>query len=603
MPISSGVTGLSSGEGGWAHDHALVRACRRARRLAIRCWASELGDSLHGVQALRRRRDGAWPPLRFVPARWSWVGGLVRGTLLPLLLPVHSRALTHPQSLIGASAPNLLVDIFAAASTSKAGQWKPRKKARQFRWQAVVWLIWMKRRRKYVGCSIERGGGYLRLCYRWQNKRLALTKRMPDTPENHARLDKLAGVVAAAIKAGKDPRVLLQEATPSNAKDYPTTITVADYFEKWIADKVPPLVRKAQARDYRRHIKGYVLQDLGQVPIAELSPRDILGLREQLVLQRGLSMKYAKNIIAGSFRAMVRDAREIDGLLNHDPFEAVRWQRIPVPPPDPFELDERSRILRWFRQKRFGFHCGRAVDGPRLRMHPHFYGYVHLLLGTGIRPSEASGLRWGDVDLEARVLRVCHSRHLYEDEAPKTGQAVRTVELLPETVGVLRALRPLRVTPNTYVFLSTTRCPIEPKSFSDHWYACLRALGIRVRGLYATKDTYISTALTDGVNIAWLEAQTGVRYETMRRHYGKWMRAGGGGEVIKLGKLDPGLDPEEPEDSEVVDFTEGEECEEGDLNPDSSQGKPTQFQPPDGQKGPNKAQSVTAREHRRRRRR
>ena len=250
MPISSGVTGLSSGEGGWAHDHALVRACRRARRLAIRCWASELGDSLHGVQALRRRRDGAWPPLRFVPARWSWVGGLVRGTLLPLLLPVHSRALTHPQSLIGASAPNLLVDIFAAASTSKAGQWKPWKKARQFRWQAVVWLIWMKRRRKYVGCSIERGGGYLRLCYRWQNKRLALTKRMPDTPENHARLDKLAGVVAAAIKAGKDPRVLLQEATPSNAKDYPTTITVADYFEKWIADKVPPLVRKAQARDY-----------------------------------------------------------------------------------------------------------------------------------------------------------------------------------------------------------------------------------------------------------------------------------------------------------------------------------------------------------------
>jgi len=38
---------------------------------------------------------------------------------------------------------------------------------------------------------------------------------------------------------------------------------------------------------------------------------------------------------------------------------------------------------------------------------------------------------------------------------------------------------------------------------------------------HATKDTYISVALSAGVKIPWLEAQTGVRYETLRRHYGK----------------------------------------------------------------------------------
>ena len=42
-PISSVVTGRSSGEAGGRTTHALVRARRRARRLAIRCWASELG--------------------------------------------------------------------------------------------------------------------------------------------------------------------------------------------------------------------------------------------------------------------------------------------------------------------------------------------------------------------------------------------------------------------------------------------------------------------------------------------------------------------------------------------------------------------------------
>jgi hypothetical protein len=33
-------------------------------------------------------------------------------------------------------------------------------------------------------------------------------------------------------------------------------VTVREYFELWIADKVPPMVRKAQARDYRRHVEG-----------------------------------------------------------------------------------------------------------------------------------------------------------------------------------------------------------------------------------------------------------------------------------------------------------------------------------------------------------
>ena len=40
-----------------------------------------------------------------------------------------------------------------------------------------------------------------------------------------------------------------------------------------------------------------------------------------------------------------------------------------------------------------------------------------------------------------------------------------------------------RVMPDTPVFTTTAGKPIEPKTFSEHWYACLRALGLRVRGL------------------------------------------------------------------------------------------------------------------------
>jgi hypothetical protein len=62
---------------------------------------------------------------------------------------------------------------------------------------------------------------------------------------------------------------------------------------------------------------------------------------------------------------------------------------------------------------------------------------------------------------------------------------------------------------------------IEPNSLLPHWYASQRALGIRVRGLYSTKDTFVSTALTAGVKIAWLEALTGVNYATLRGTMGE----------------------------------------------------------------------------------
>jgi integrase len=175
-------------------------------------------------------------------------------------------------------------------------------------------------------------------------------------------------------------------------------------------------------------------------------------------------------------------------------------------------------------------------------------------------PSEAAGLPWGDVDLDRGVIRVVRSRHLYEDSAPKTGQAMRTVETLPGTVRILQDIQPLRVTPETPVVTNTKGRAIEPKAFSSaRWYSCLRALGIRQRGIYATKDTYI-TALTAGVNTTWLEEQTGVRYETLRRHYGKWLRTEGADQLRKLAGL-------APTDDDAEGDREPNWCEEGDLNP------------------------------------
>jgi hypothetical protein len=100
-----------------------------------------------------------------------------------------------------------------------------------------------------------------------------------------------------------------------------------------------------------------------------------------------------------------------------------------------------------------------------------------------------------------------------------------------------------------------------------------------VRGLYATKDTFVTTALDAGVKIAWLEQQTGVDYLTLRRHYGKWMPSDAGSELRRFAALDSALfasgsPPVVPGDTgdrgqrrKSLAISGLERCERGDLNP------------------------------------
>ena len=303
-------------------------------------------------------------------------------------------------------------------------------------------------------------------------------------------------------------------------------------------------------------MQGYVLPLIGDVPLSDLKPSDVRGLQAELLTKgrprggpeprRGVPSKHVplkpktvKNILGGSLRAMLNAARG-DELLPRDVFADHPWPKVVTPEPDPFAPDERTRILQWFAEKTFRLPAPgtmRLIAWP----HPAYHAFLHLLFWTGMRPSEAAGLQWGDIELTKDRLHVRRSRYLWEYGEPKTTSARRTVRLFPETVWLLRALMPLHVTPGMPVFTNTRGTAIEPNSLLPHWYDAQRALGIRVRGLYCTKDTFVSAALEAGVKIAWLETQTGVSYATLRRHYGRWMPTEGASELLRFESLAPTL--------------------------------------------------------------
>src|SRR5262245_43993282 len=217
----------------------------------------------------------------------------------------------------------------------------------------------------------------------------------------------------------------------------------------------------------------------------------------------------------------------------------AKWK---PPGADPFTPDERTAIPRLVPAQAFRapsrtrLHADAARAAPRV---PCLRAYAFLDRSPTLRSCRTPV---GRPRPQERAAARQRSRHLYKDGAPKTASADRWVELFPETVRVLRVLEPLHVMPETPVFTTTEDRPIEPKAFaSRHWYRALRALGLRMRGIYATRDTFVTTALQAGVKVAWLEAQTGVAYATPNGHYGKWIAPAGEGEVDRFAKLEPTL--------------------------------------------------------------
>jgi integrase len=279
------------------------------------------------------------------------------------------------------------------------------------------------------------------------------------------------------------------------------TPTVEDFYERWIEDKVEPLVRRSLIRDYQQHFKAYILPALKHVRLAALSTRDLNDLRVSL-LKRGLSLKSTNNIIGASFRAMYRDARlEIEALQGKDPFIDLKWPRMPAEKPDPFTAEERDRIIEWHIKNDF-----------------FYYPLVAWQFHTGMRPSETFALTWRDVNLEGKTVSINRSRSLGVTAATKTAHADRIIPLSDALVSILKLL-PSRKLGIEHVFVGKFGDPMSKKWGQHYWTKRLKKLDIRHRKFYATRHTFITEQVKAGKNLKAIADYVGTSVAMIEKNY------------------------------------------------------------------------------------
>jgi integrase len=279
--------------------------------------------------------------------------------------------------------------------------------------------------------------------------------------------------------------------------------TVGTFYDKWIENKIEPLVRRSMIRDYKQHFSCYILPKFKNVSLADIRTAELKAFQVELI-RKGLSVKSCHNIIASSFRAMYRDARaETEALEGKDPFLDLQWT-IERKVPDPFSAQERDTILAYIKEHQ-----------------PFWYPWIFCQFFTGMRPSESIALRLRDIDFEAGTVSINKSRHLRAEGKPKTEDSQRIIKL---PVGVLELIKAIRLpweTPDSFVFYNRIGGAIDGNDWSKrYWRTICEKAGVRAkRKFYCTRHTFITEALKRGENPKAVADHCGTSLTMIQKNY------------------------------------------------------------------------------------
>lgn len=267
---------------------------------------------------------------------------------------------------------------------------------------------------------------------------------------------------------------------------------VKSYLERWLEDSVKDSVKQGTYESYEYMVRRHLVPAFGSKRLRNLSPAQVQNLYRQK-LDSGLSRRTVQLIHTTLHKALKQAMKW--GLVPRNVAEAVDAPRPQKKEIHPLAPEQVKRFLE-------------AAQGDRLEA---LYG---LAVTSGLREGELLGLRWQDVDLERRAVRVrqqlTRTKTGLSFTTPKNGKG-RNVAIMDLTVAALKAHRKRQADERSkmgdlwqdthLVFTSITGTPLDVGNLTNRSFRPLleRASLPRIR-FHDLRHTFATLFLSNGTH-------------------------------------------------------------------------------------------------------
>lgn len=359
------------------------------------------------------------------------------------------------------------------------------------------------------GSGVEVRDSSIRIAFRLDGKTIRqtlVTNGQPMAPSvpNVRFAERLAAQIRDRIRLGT---FSMAEFFPDAAGSTGEAITLERQLETWLSAQ---RIEESTRAGYRSATRFWASASVDGLALGRRALRAIRhsDLLRALATKPDLSGKTVNNYVSVAREALALAVA--DGIIQTNPAERIPRAAHQREEPDPFSRDEAELIIADMRS-----HYPEPVAN-----------YVEWRFYSGVRTSEAAGLRWANVDLVADSFRVTEAIVRGVAKTRTKTCVVRDVRLNDQSRAALqRQAKHTRLTGGHVWRDPRYDAPwYEERAFRrSYWEPTIKRLGLRYRPPNHMRHTYATILLMSGRKPAWCAKQMGHSIEMFLRTYSKWI--------------------------------------------------------------------------------
>lgn len=290
----------------------------------------------------------------------------------------------------------------------------------------------------------------------------------------------------------------------------PSKITVSSWLDTWLEEYKKPSIKPKTYESYEVLVRKHIKPNLGNILLRDLRPEQVQKLYNDKAKE--YSPRQAE-LIHVVLHSALDQAIENDLIIKNATNATKRPKRVKKEP-RVLTPEEQEILIK-------------AMKGDRLEA-----AFI-VALFTGLRRGEILGLKWQDISLKDKTLRVARTLCRIKDfeaketEAKtklefgpvKTAKGNRGIPLLDGVVAILKAHKKRQAAEklrlgegykdNDLVFCNEFGKPLDPRRLKESLDTIVEKAGLKKVNIHALRHTFATRGLENGIELRVMQELLG----------------------------------------------------------------------------------------------